>query len=104
MRERVTVSLDELDGLPEGPAVYVVWSAFGGMLKLAGLGHRPVYVGKTVRGVKIRMTEHLRANDHAAPMIRSATRVEYIPCQNDRHARTLERELKNELRPFYDEE
>lgn len=104
MRERTTVSLDELDALPDGPAVYVVWSALSGMYEAAGLGSRPLYVGKTKRGVEVRTMEHIRANDEAAPLIQSMTKIEYYPCQNDRHARSLERELKDQLNPFYDEE
>ena len=104
VRERVTVSLDELDDLPEGPAVYVVWSAIGQMFGFAGLGNRPLYVGKTKRAVRDRMREHIRENDEAVPLIRSATRIEYFPCQNDRHARALEREIKEALNPFYDKE
>jgi len=104
MRERMSVTLDDLDDLPEGPAVYVVWSAIGGMYEAAGLGNRPLYVGKTKRAVKVRMREHLRVNDEAVPLIEAATRIEYFPCQNDQHARALERELKDELNPFYDEE
>lgn len=104
MRERTRVALADIDDLPEGPAVYVVWTAIGQMYDLAGLGNRPLYIGKTKRSVKVRMNEHLRSNDEAAPTIASMTEIEFFPCEDDGGARALERELKDQLDPFYDEE
>jgi excinuclease UvrABC nuclease subunit len=103
-REHTRVPLEDLDDLPGGPAVYVVWTILGEMYGMAGLGNRPLYVGKTVRSVKVRMNEHLRENDEAAPLIESQTEIEYFACDDDEDARALERELKAELHPFYDEE
>jgi len=86
-RKHARVSLQDLDNLPKGPAVYVVWTALGQMYGMAGLGNRPLYVGKTVRSVKLRMNEHLRNNDEAAPLIASQTEIEYFGCEDDEDAR-----------------
>lgn len=95
------VAFRDLDELPDGPGIYIVWSAIGSMYGLAGLEARPLYIGKTKRSVAVRMAEHLRENDDAITLFEATAEIQYLPAQNDRHARAMERELQEELNPYY---
>jgi excinuclease UvrABC nuclease subunit len=94
-RRKRTVPFNKLDTLPSGPAAYVVRSP------IADFFGRSLYVGKTKRGVKQRMTEHDRKWDTAIPLLKGLSRVEYHPAQNDRHALALERKLRKKEKPLY---
>lgn len=94
------VAFSDIDELPDGPGVYIVWSAIGSMYAMAALSERPLYVGMTRRDVKVRMREHIRDSDDAVPMFESMAEVEYIHCSNNRQARAKERELQDELVPY----
>jgi excinuclease UvrABC nuclease subunit len=100
-RQHMTVDFADRDELPDGPGVYIVWSALGGAFGLAGLGNRPLYIGMTKRSVEVRMREHIRKNDLAVPSFESAAEIEYIQCHDENDARDVERQLQNELDPFY---
>lgn len=103
VRERMTIPFSEFDSLPDGPGVYIVWSVLGGMMKMAMVesSERPLYIGKTKRDVWKRISEHVERGSDAVPSLESLASIEYIPCQNDRHARALERELQEKLNPYY---
>lgn len=86
---------DQLDDLPDGPGVYIVWSL------ISGWEGRPLYVGMTKRTVEERMAEHVRNGDGAVPLFPGMARVEFRETDSVSAAYELETYLRRKLRPYY---